>query len=788
VKGVVAVRTAKGLAEALSDPDTRSVHLEAGTYDLTELTAGVAFSGKELQLAASPEGAKIVLFSGAEAGANGNLLPGRLAFHAAKLTVRNIRFEILSPPAQEELFPFGEFPTHPLGIAVQCSESARFIDCTFTDSSPVKDESITLAISAGPEGKSPHVQIERCVFGYRQSGWRGCVALQVPPGIQADIHDSGFGPHGAAIQVVAPKDESPATSTDVTAKIRLKRTSFMLDHASIAVSALSAVEVAAGHCLFGTIETDQVSPPSVFQVARSDGSRFSGILGQKNVYHQVNALTVGNGDTATTYTLGETRSYRVPFADPDGVTVTQRPWSQAMPLEVLSGPEPWRAFALDTIEPALSIPDREVAIVGAQFHSPGTTTRRAYPLVYWPPPNTSQQSPQPRVLVWQPQPAQPDTPLPRNTFTDLATLLKSAQSGDTILIRHTGQVPVIKTIDLEKPRGHTGDFKLTFKPFYGSKPILTGDADAERLDQTLFQLLSGEVVFDGVQFLLKPSRPRNPQTVAAIRLVGGKGCTFTNCVFTLHEEDEAKAAAILVSDPDKVMTMDSGRPTPEIKLDRCIVRGKGRGIWVPVSRAVRVEVSNSLSAIEGPLFLGESAGKLNAARSILKLAHITAFVGGPLVELRGAEKPQEMGLSGLVKVEMDASANLLAGVSGAGQPLVELNGIDATETATLLRWSAQPGNRYVNFDPSAVVMTVRPTGEGNLPKEWNWDRWLTFAGEPPGRPIGSATFENAPASVRDFATVKPMDAKILSFHELPDAKPGDTGVDPKVLPLPWENE
>ena len=101
--------------------------------------------------------------------------------------------------------------------------------------------------------------------------------------------------------------------------------------------------------------------------------------------------------------------------------------------------------------------------------------------------------------------------------------------------------------------------------------------------------MSGEVTFDGVQFFLKPSRPKNPQTVAAIAIVGGKGCTFTNCIFTLAEEDESRAVAVLVSDPDKVMAMDgTNRPTPDVKFDRCVIRGKGRGVWVPVSRAVKV--------------------------------------------------------------------------------------------------------------------------------------------------------------------------------------------------------
>jgi hypothetical protein len=415
--------------------------------------------------------------------------------------------------------------------------------------------------------------------------------------------------------------------------------------------------------------------------------------------------------------------------------------------------------------------------------------------VAWPPANLAKEPsaiesrPAARQLVWYPIPHARELPLPPDTYTELESLLKVAQHGDTILIRHDGLLRFAKSIELERPRKTPGEFKLTFKPFHGSKPILTGDAEGNRLDQSLFKLWTGEIAFEGVQFLLKPSRPRNPQTAAAVAVVGGKGCSFSNCVFTLMEEDESKAAAVLVTDPGTEMAMDGPErviATPHVKFDRCVIRGQGRGIWVRVSRAVRVEVLHSLSAIDGPLFLGEAGGKSNLpARSSLTLTHVTAFLGGPLVELHGAEKANAMGTSGLASIDTDMSSSLLAAVPGAGQPFVELNGIDTTETTALLPWKAQLGNRYVNFDSSSVAMVVRPGGEVTLPKEWSLDRWLSFAGEPAGNPVGTARFEKAPTSLRDLASIKPADAKVL---DLLDPKPGDTGVDPKVLPEPWVDD
>jgi hypothetical protein len=799
-QGVVGVSTARGLAEALADSEVKRVHLEAGTYDLRELAAGVSYIGKEIHLVGSPtDVTKIILQGGYDSTPSGATTPGRLSIRAANLTAERIRFEILPPPFQEipdDLFGFGGWPSQSVGLAIQSASQVQFVDCVFVNSCAEYDEAVSVAIAASQESSPVLVRIERCLFGPGKAGLRGGVALKVPPRSRVSIEDSGFGPHGAAIQIPAAADEAPSPLPMPPARVALARTSFMLESASVGVAALSPADVTAGYCVFSSVGSDFSALPPVLQVNRSEGLKFSGLPGQKNVYHQVSALMVGSGDAAITYTLDECRKKQLPVADSGAVNVAQRPWKSAEPLELLAGVEPWLAFALDPLDPALSVQDRGVAIVGAQFHPPGTTTRRAYASVAWPPanltkpPSTIDIRPAARQLVWYPNPDAGDLPLPRDTYTEIEPLLKVAQHGDTILIRHTGLLHFKKAIELERPRKSTGDFKLTFKPFDGSKPILTAEEEGNRLDQSLFKLLSGEVAFEGVQFLLKPSRPRNPQTAVAVAIGGGKACSFSNCVFTLQEEDESRAAAVLITDPNAVMVMEGPErfvPTPLVRFDRCVVRGKGRGIWVPVSRAVRVEILHSLSAIDGPLYLGEAGGKSNVpARSSLTLSHVTAFVGGPLVELRGPEKATAMGTSGLASIDTEMSSSLLAGVPGAGQPLVELNGIDTTETTALLPWKAQLGNRYVNFDSSAIAMIVRPGGEAAVPREWNLDRWLSFAGEPAGNPVGSARFERGPTSLRDLVSIKPADLTVLP--DLLDPKPGDTGVDPKALPEPWEDD
>jgi predicted Ser/Thr protein kinase len=802
-ESVVAVHTAEGLAEALANPKTTRVHLDAGTYDLTTLSEGVAFAGKDLELVGSPAGVtKIVLTAARNHPANGRAAPGTLSIRADAVTIRAVRFELHADPT-DILLGLAETAAHPAGLVVQSATQVNLFDCAFACRVPAEEEAIAVAVLANPDAPPVRVRVERCAFGHKDVT-RGGIAVQVPARSEVEVVDSGFGPHAAAIQVHAPRDgetEPMPAPAPGSAAVRLFRSSFMLDPKCAAVTTTTPVTLTAGYCVFAPVGVVPTTPPAdpfgtVFHTARLDGLKFTFTGVAKNAYYRVNPLAVGSGDKAQFYTLDECRALpNQPVTDKEAVALAQRPWSEPKPLDALADAEPWRAFRLKIeTEPALFLPkdkDPRVRVVGVQFHNDlMLPSRRAYPDLQWPPLEPATSAAEERRLVWYPNPPEGE-PLPKDTYADLDALLKAARSGDKVLIRHDGLLRLERTAEL-KVRGGATDFRLTFKPFPGSKPILTATGD-QVLDQTLFRLLGGEVTFDGLQFLLKPSRPRNPQTVAAVTVVGGKACTFTNCVFTLAEEDEAKAAVVLVADPDKVMAMDGAvRPTPDLKFDRCVIRGKGRGVWVPVSRAVKVEASQTLTAVEGPLFLAEPAGKaLAGARSYLKLNRVTALVGGPVVELKAGKAGEMMRTGGLVPLDVDADECLFVGVPGAGQPLVELDGIDAADVKTVLTWQIRKANRYANFDAATATVLIRP-GDGSTPKEWDWNQWIAFSGEPPaagttGKPVGKVTFERGPAGLKELAALKPTDAvvKEVDFPDLTDPKPTDAGAESKSLPVPW---
>ena len=114
---------------------------------------------------------------------------------------------------------------------------------------------------------------------------------------------------------------------------------------------------------------------------------------------------------------------------------------------------------------------------------------------------------------------------------------------------------------------------------------------------------------------------------------------------------------------------------------------------MPASRAVKVDLIQSLTAIDGPLYLAESAGKPSSSvQSSFRLTHVTALIGGPLVELKGSEKVTEMRTSGLIPLVAEANSCLFVAVPGGSTDRgVRRHRLDGNDDALALeRAGGQP--------------------------------------------------------------------------------------------------
>jgi hypothetical protein len=242
-----------------------------------------------------------------------------------------------------------------------------------------------------------------------------------------------------------------------------------------------------------------------------------------------------------------------------------------------------------------------------------------------------------------------------------------------------------------------------------------------------------------------------------------------------------------------MMMKPEARQAPKVTFNGCLIRGRGRGVWAQAGRPLTLDVTNSLTALDGPVLLAEAGDKVApGAASAAKFTRSTVLAGGPVVEMHGGKSGDAMRVSGLAKLDVEADKCLFVAVPGAGRPLVDLDGVDPADWKTVFGWQVKDANRYANFETSAALAVVRPGGDGAA-KEWTRDDWIANVGESAGadKRFGQVTLAAPPTGRKDLAAVRPADvaAKAFDFADLTGAKALDVGVDPadlKKLPLPPE--
>jgi predicted Ser/Thr protein kinase len=799
------VKTVEELAERLenpADPATTRVVLEPGDYDLTRLDRPVAFRGQSLELAAapgSPAGAvRVTVAAGHD---RDNPPPGSLTLKVVgKLTVRNVWFDLrLDPKVAVGGFEvYGR--TEPVGLRIDGAAAVDLSDCVFAtpnddpDWRSHKPRSVAVDRAGGCA-----LKLLRCLFA------PSFVGVALPAGSQATVTDSGFAPHAAAI-LVADGGGVPRESA-----VRLGRSTFMLNPAggaAVEAGKQPNLHVTASDCVFAAADGAPFRPDLASSSAARrgvvirtgtdspEGLHFEVPPGGVNAFYEVDA--VGTPQATIPF---ERCKEEAPGIDVKGrAALQQLPWAARKPLESLASLRPWTAFALKVEGPDVdervftkeAVPGgyRRVPL-GAAFHNPESNgpddkARLAYPslTVVW---GTFPLPKKPAEVrrVWWPAAAAEDLMQP-GVYRNLDALLDDVRPGDVVLIRHNGELPR-DTVEL-KPRTKPadGEFRITIRPDVDCKPVLTVDANT-KLNQTLFKLMGGEVTFEEIHFRLRPHRPDAGQTVAAVALLGGKRCAFQNCVFTLAEEDDSRVAAVHLPNIGKEMAMTpAARQTPAVVFRNCLVRGKGRCVWAEVSRPVGLEISDTLTAIDGPLILAEAGGtNVGNGGSRAQLTRVTALAGGPLVEMRGGKTSDAMRPGGLAKIEVEADACLFAAVPNAGRPLVEIDGVDPADWRAVLNWRVPKGNRYANFDPTAALALIKPGTEDGMPAEWGRSQWINKVGEEleGAKRFGEVTFAAPVAGLKDLAAVKPADVaiKMASFGDLTGLRVPEVGADPADL-------
>lgn len=800
------VKTADELADLLEDPTKTKVviELEAGDFDLTKLTKPrpVVFHGKSVELIGKgsdvPGGLTRIILSTSDANGD-HKADGSLTLKAAgPVTVRNVRFEMNLDPEV-----LADDVTDPVGLRIEDTPKVDFVDCVFAPDDRLrshKARSVWIKPRDPRDGviarESPRqVSILRCLFSPNADD-----GIVLPHGSTVNVTDSGFGPHTSVFFLA---EGSGAT------EINLDHCTFMVDPRGSVVEGASRVTVNATDCLFAPVSpnsngTNQSGTRVRF--ASSSANANGVVIRTRGETTEGLELRIPPGRVAGFYYVDPFGTPTQTFSSADWKKKTpeikdaarelrQRPWAETDPLAMVASDNPWKAFKLRVegsaeLDPAIFTQDslRRSVPLGVAFYNPDDkVVRRAYPdlISVWgsfPLKKTVEVK-----KIWWPDATPAD--MAPGVYAELKTLLRNVRPDETIYIHHTGELKVDNEEIKAATKPSDGEPRLKFMPDDGSRPILVIEGDTDT-DQSLFKLKAGEVTFEGLHFRLKPNLPRNTQVAAAVNIIGGKGCTFEKCVFTLAEEDDSHAAIVYLTDPTKMMAMDPAtRTVPKIVFKHCLIRGGGRVVWVDVSRPIHLEMSNTLTALDGPVIFTSAKGMAPAnATSNVKFTNSTVLAGGPVIEMRG-DKTAATRLGGLVKFDVDTDACLFVAVPNAGRPLVDVDSVDPADWKNVLNWHVAPtkGNRYANFDEAALsqLAIIKSGGDGTSEK-WNRGQWIDNIGEPmpdASRRFGEIKFATTLTGLKDLATTKPADVvvKSMDFADLTGASTLEVGVKPTEL-------
>jgi serine/threonine protein kinase len=735
---------------------TAAIRLEPGReYDLT-LADPIVFVGDTLILetaADRPQAVLILPATAANAIPNGTLaIRGSTSVELRRLVVRTV-------PSPFEQGPIIE----PCGLSFDRVGKVDLVGCRFETNELLRTGKAASVSVAAESGST--LTVRHCTFPL------GSVALRLSGDVTATVSESAFGPHESAFDLNAGRGS-----------LTLRHCSFLFRPDGGAVFDLQddpSYAISLAHNLFaasGPLASPMMmmglrdTPVLVRTAGPKSATRVTAVPGEPNVYYRLEAAAF-----AETVLPFDRRS-DIGIDDANAAVLSVVPWSETDPLTLLlDSADSWRAFRARLDLPSLRIP-RDV-IVGARHRTPDGL-QRIYP-GDWPPPRPADLTAGSIKLWWPSAPA--SEPLPRNAARRLDELLAVVRPGDTIEIRHTGKLP-IRPVRLNTP-----NFNLTLRAAEGFRPILVPDPSSRLPDASLFELVEGELAFDGLDFQLTGRRDAaDSRLLACVRLAGGAGCGFRRCVVTLDEGDDKSAVVVLAGPESEMMRMAGGAAPPRMKFEDCLIRGTGRGIWVQAARPFSLELTNSVVATEGSFLVLDAPTRdlPGAARGKLSLTRLTAALAGPFLDIRAGRGTN--GRPNVMPLDVDASRCLFAAV-GTPRPLVIVDGGDPAEPDQYVTWQADPPSRYLNWDRSGTMFEVRPADAigGAAILQLDVDEWLRRITKEPGRSLSRTRPPRFPTSPRALADITAADVAVGRRGE-PFAPADSSGVDPNAVPKPVE--
>jgi len=527
----------------------------------------------------------------------------------------------------------------------------------------------------------------------------------------ADVtaEDCVFGPHRAVFTV-----EPRAALAEARPPSKLT-----LDHCTAALGADAAlVELADGqgteitvrHSLVARVGTETGDAVLVHQRAEPRGkaalrgkdNRYFGLAGGWRVGDRIDS-PIGEGDEESSILEAAPWRTTPALAKLDPLRLSSRPGAVSF-VSPADEQALFDAFLVNAQVAKLRTREPRLGFVGAEKRGALVATARPLPLER-----------HERIV----DPAESD---PTNgVYATLDEAILAARPGDTILLRHSGPVPV-------KPqRLEEAAIDLTIKAAEGCQPVLTLDEKTADEAPALFRLHDGRLRIEGVEIRLQPRKAFKSQAVVAC--YGSGLFQLKDCLVTLdpsHQEATALSVAVL-PDTDGVMKMEpkpaAVAPTPRVELENCLVRGGGDLLRAKVCRPVDCALTNTVLALAGSGFVLDGKDGLGTTPAGspfgLRLTRATTWTTGPLLHLKAAR-----GFKLPLPIQVTTESSLF--LPAAAASLIRLEGTELSDPDKLkdrLKWDVVRSNAYGEY----AVLLEQPSTVDDMPL--TPETWATFSGE-----------------------------------------------------------
>jgi hypothetical protein len=690
------------------------VRLAPGNYDLradTDAVLNLTGTALTLEAADATQPPTLRLYDGGTA-----LALSGTAEQPIQVTLRNLRWVQAGPQAS---------------VAVRISAASQVLldGCEWS----ADTSATTIGVRVVANGGVPVVNLTACGF------LRGSVGVDVIGSATVSLSECALGPlTTAAVRV------RPGGGGETLANVRLEHCSALLDMGAVVQAEDGAnVRVEAGHCLWAAPASGRAA------VVRQTGTSAGGMVlrnldssgGRPNGYFQVQPF---RDDTTTTPTK--------PTADANDagqIRLRAAPWQTANAWTTVTE-QPRLAFAINLTYEELRVRgDAKNVVLGINRYL------RTGPDLYLRPLPEAKTSAALPVRVVDPN---APFPTPAGTFRKLTAAVVEANPGDIIEIRHTGPL-LLEPTEL---RFRKADMHLTLRPAPDCQPILQLDESAANdADSALFRLSShGTLTLEDLHLRLQPGRTASftSQSIATITndaQVICKRCTITLAPEAPFDEDGCKVrlAVVTLTDGVRAQRPNERRGTPQVRLDRCVVRGHGDLLTVVPGRGFALHVEQTLAALSGSGIRVEGAVNAGATGTV-HLVRSTFALGKPVLNVGG--KDGEGKPLAVVGVALHAHECLFAS-QGAGA-LVTIDGVDGDEQARqLLKWEAR--DCVYDGKYAAAVLDLQTMSAQQMPlAAWDAKKWLAWTREA-GEPFKKVQFALAPLP-RSLVNVRPADFRV----------------------------